>query len=234
MPSPERLRELAEATEPRLQLIAPFFVMPGSDVTEVLLIRHAQVPGGSTVEDAGLTELGLEQAEVLADYLQSLQIDGVYCSPARRAQETASRLAARQGLPVQVINDLRDVDNHVPRGVSFSDALVQEYGETEGNRRYELLRTGLNFDAFGSLMESSASLRARVVAAIEGVIAAHRGGRVAVISHGPPIASYVSHVLDSPADFVYYPRLTSISSVLAQGDRRQIQALNAMPHFGAL
>lgn len=234
MPSPEQLRELAQATEPRTQLVAPFFVMPGPDVTEVLLVRHAQVPEGSTGEDASLTEIGEEQAEVLAGFLAALSIDGVYAGPSNRARQTAAPLARRLGLDVEVIEALRDIDNDMPRGVSVIEALTERFGEADANRRYEALRGGWNMDLFGGLLESSASLRGRTVAAIDSAIAAHPGGRVVIVSHGPPIAAYVGSILNSAADFLFYPRLTSISVVLAREDRRQVQMLNATPHFGVL
>jgi broad specificity phosphatase PhoE len=235
MPSPERLRELASAREPRIQLVAPFFIMPGPDVTEVLLIRHAQVPEGGIEEDSALTDLGKEQAEVLAGYLASQPLAAVYASPSARAIATATPVASRQGLQIETLDGLRDLDNKLPRGASPQEALLQAFGEAEGKRRFELMvRGGWSLDLFGGLLESSASLRSRVTEAIDAIIAGHPGGRVAAISHGPTIAGYVGHVLGLEADFAFYPRLTSISVVLAQGERRMLQSLNATPHFGTL
>jgi broad specificity phosphatase PhoE len=216
-------------------MVAPFFVMPGPDVTQVFLIRHAQVPGGSTVEDSGLTSIGQEQARALADYLASTGIDGVYSSPSQRARQTATTLAQSHGLEVQVVDGLRDVDNHLPHGLSVSEAMVREFGVEEADCRQEQLRQhSLKFDVLGGLTESSDSLRQRAVTAIDSAIGEHPGGRVALVSHGPTIAAYVSEVIGSPDDFVFYPRLTSITIVLAQGERRQLQLLNGMPHFGVI
>ena len=234
MPTPERLRQLAEAAEPRAQFVAPFFLHPGPDVTEVLLIRHAQV-APSLGDDSGLTEDGQEQAEALAAHLASTEIDAVFASPTLRAQQTAAPTARVHGLDVVVVDGLRDVENHLPPGLSLIEAMEQRFGEAEAARRYELLvSNGLQFDVFEGLVESSQSLRARVVEAIEGIISANPGRRVAVFSHAPPIAAYVAHVMASPFDFVLYPRLTSISIVLARQERRQLQLLNATPHFGVL
>lgn len=234
MPSAERLRELSEASEPRMALVGPFFLLPGPDVTEVLLIRHAQVPESATMEDDPLTAVGREQAEVLGEFLARTRIDAVYTSPAARAQATAAALARRAGLEITAVEDLRDVDNRLPHGLSMQEALKQAYGEAEGSERYEKLRDGLNFDVFGDLMESSGEFRGRVVAAVERLIAAHPGGRIAVVTHGPTIAAYVSHVLGSRRDFVFYPRLTSLSVVLARDAKRELLSLNETPHFGVL
>jgi broad specificity phosphatase PhoE len=236
MPEPDRLRELAEATEPRLQLVAPFFLLPGPDVTEVLLIRHAQIPEGTLGGETALTDVGREQAQTLAAYLESPPLAAVYSSPADRARATAEIVAAPQGLEVGVLEGVRDVDSNLPHGLEPREALVQTYGEAEGARRYDaMVNGGWSFDLFGGeLLEGSASLRSRVAAAVDEVVSRHPGQRVVVVTHGPSIAAYVGQIMQSPADFAFYPRLTSITSVLAQGERRQVHLLNAMPHFGVL
>jgi probable phosphoglycerate mutase len=159
----------------------------------------------------------------------------MYASPSNRARETVEPLARRTGVEVTVLDDLRDIDNRFPHGNSVLEALAQELGEAEATRRFELMRnTGWSLDLFGGLLESSASLRSRTAAAIEGAVAAHPRGRILIATHAPPIAAYVAHVLDSPADFLFYPRLTSITVIMARGERRQLQMLNATPHFGVL
>jgi broad specificity phosphatase PhoE len=235
MPTPERLRELASATEPRFQLVAPFFIFPGPDVCELLLIRHAQVPEGAMGEDAALTPLGYEQADVLAGYLATGRIDAVYAAPSGRTRATAAAIARRHGLEVEVLDGLRDVDNHLPPALDTVDALMAEFGEAEGRQRYEAMTNGgWDLDLFGGLLESSTSLRGRVAATVDQIVSNHPGQRVAAVSHAPTIASYACHVLGSPADFAFYPRLTSITLILARGERRQLHLLNATPHFQAL
>ncbi len=235
MPTPERLRELARAPEPRAQLVEPFFLQPGADVAEVLLVRHAHVAGEPAGGDESLTDLGREQAATLADYLAGMDVAAVYSSPSSRARETIEPLAQRKGLAVTVLDDLRDVDNRFLHGKPVLEALAQEVGEAEAKRRFEeMRRTGWSLDLFGGLLESSASLRSRTAAAIDRVITAHPGERIVIVTHAPPIAAYVAHIVNSPADFLFYPRLTSITVVWAGGERHQLRLLNALPHFGVL
>ena len=67
MTLPERLQELAEAQEPRAGLTNLFFLSPGEGVTELFLIRHAQIGLSDDMGgDEHLTALGREQANVLA------------------------------------------------------------------------------------------------------------------------------------------------------------------------
>jgi probable phosphoglycerate mutase len=64
---------------------------------EILLIRHAQpawVVDGIGVNDPGLTELGHDQARLVAGRLgEDATIDELHVSTARRAQETAAPIA---------------------------------------------------------------------------------------------------------------------------------------------
>ena len=60
-------------------------------VTEIWLVRHADVYDDfEEVSDPPLSPLGRQQAERLAHRLKSLEIDAVYCSPHRRALQTAA------------------------------------------------------------------------------------------------------------------------------------------------
>jgi broad specificity phosphatase PhoE len=64
-------------------------------VTEVWLVRHADVYDGlMEVEDPPLSETGWKQARRLAERIRRVEVEAVYASPARRAQETARGLAA--------------------------------------------------------------------------------------------------------------------------------------------
>src|SRR5574341_2384099 len=83
-------------------------------VTELLLIRHAKQyidVYGVAVDwvDPPLTEHGEAQARLLAQALSTVHIDAVFASPLRRARSTAQPLADVHRLPVQIVDDLREV-----------------------------------------------------------------------------------------------------------------------------
>jgi probable phosphoglycerate mutase len=234
MTTPERLRELAEAQEPRAGFTSLFFLSPGEGVTELFLIRHAQVALSDDMgADEHLTELGQEQAAVLATYLSSrFRFDAVYASPTLRAQETAAPLAASQSLDVRVVEDLGDVKQLRPMDKPLPELLNEHGGEGAFEAYVERMRREMTFDAFAPFVESSADLRSRVVSAMDGIIGAHAGQRVAVVCHSPVIAVYLSVLAGTPRDFMFNPRLTSITRVLARGAERTIDFVNATPQFG--
>jgi len=234
MTLPERLRELAEAQEPRAGLTNLFFLSPGEGVTELFLIRHAQI---GLSEDMGgdehLTALGREQADVLAAYLQRYKFDAIYASPTLRAQQTAAPLAASQGLTVEVVEDLADVKQLRPLDKPLPELVNELAGEMGYEAFVERMRRDMTFDAFAPFVEASSDFRARVLGAMDAIIGAHPGQRVAVITHSPVIACYLAILVGTTRDFILNPKLTSLTRILARNTDRTIDFANATPHFEA-
>jgi probable phosphomutase (TIGR03848 family) len=84
-------------------------------MTVILLIRHGQndylsdrlagrLPG------VHLNEKGREQARRLGDMLADFPIKAIYASPLERAQETAEPIAKCQGLDVETMPELIEID----------------------------------------------------------------------------------------------------------------------------
>ena len=231
--NPDRLRELADVPDPRLTgaNAGIFFSTDGPDVTEVLFIRHGHIPVSGPSDDPNLTEIGREQAEALSIYLAGQKpFTALYSSPFRRTLQTAEAIAERQPLPIELMDELREVEAYVPEGTTLRDHLGEEAWQAYAER----MRLERTWDARREYGESSASVRHRAVEAVERAIARHPGGRIALVSHGPLIITYFAALLQSPYDLIFHPRLTSISVVWARGDARRPGAINAMPHFGVL
>jgi 2,3-bisphosphoglycerate-dependent phosphoglycerate mutase len=79
---------------------------------EIFLVRHAEsvvpTPGGPDEQTRPLTARGQRQAEELADVLAGVGPRAVVCSPYRRAVQTVQPTADRIGLPVIVVEGLRE------------------------------------------------------------------------------------------------------------------------------
>lgn len=171
---------------------------------ELVLIRHGlpvreeNEPG--TPADPPLSEEGHEQARRVAEWLAPEGFDAVWSSPQQRARQTAQPLADLLGLEVHVDEELCELDrNHhfyVP---------VEELKRT-GDPRYEQLLKGelygeVDLDTFGRI----ASL------AVERVIEAHPGERVAVFAHGGVINAFAAKVLGLDRWFFFATGYTSVS-----------------------
>jgi probable phosphoglycerate mutase len=193
---------------------------------ELLLIRHALPVRRELVvgaADPELSSAGRAQAEHLADYLAGERLDGVYTSPLRRAIETGAAVAARHGLEPVIVDDVAEWDRMSPEYVP-----VEELKAADDPRWRALVEGVWTSD------ESPAQFRARVLTAIEHVVDAHAGARVAVVCHGGVINTYLAAVLglDPSRPGFFYPNYTSIHRVMAAGTgQRSILTINETSHL---
>ena len=194
---------------------------------ELLLIRHALPIRREVVDgpaDPPLADAGLAQAALLGSYLASEPIDAIYSSPLARALQTAAPVAAAQGLPV-IIED----------GVAEYDRLSNEYIPIEeikaaGGQAWKDF-TASNWHGEGAF-DSPEEFNAIVIAAVEGLIARHRGHRIAVVCHGGVINGYLAHVLGIASAGFFYPNYTSIHRIAAAGSgERSIVTINETSHL---
>jgi broad specificity phosphatase PhoE len=65
-------------------------------------------------DDRPLTELGLKQAQSMADYLAQRGIDAVVSSPALRCRQSLEALSSQVGLPVRVDDGFCDTHGYRP------------------------------------------------------------------------------------------------------------------------
>lgn len=206
-------------------------MLTAGDATRLYLIRHAQSQGNTgedlTTGDPDLTEVGLEQAKRLGARMKEQKLDAIYASPMRRTRETAFAIADLLGLEVIPRHDLVEVQMGRP------DMDIRTLPEAEQAKVARRIAEEGTWDAFpGS--EGSAGARSRCKTAIDEIIAAHPGQRVAVVCHAGFIQTYVSVVLGHPRDYIFYPFNASIASIRAKGDRRVIWRLNDVAHLAGM
>jgi 2,3-bisphosphoglycerate-dependent phosphoglycerate mutase len=84
-------------------------------VTTILIARHGESDWNRErrwqgYADRPLTDRGREQARALAARLAHIELDAVYSSDLQRARDTAAVVAENQGLEVQAVPELREVD----------------------------------------------------------------------------------------------------------------------------
>ena len=150
-------------------------------MTTLLLARHGEtdwnrelrIQGSSDVE---LNELGRRQAHALAQELTDVDLDAIYASDLSRASATAAAVAATHGLEV----------THDPR------LRERSFGSWEGLTREDLdaLPPGSHHDG-----ETDDEVRARMLAAVSDIAAAHPGEQVLVVSHGAALNTLWHHAL---------------------------------------
>jgi phosphoserine phosphatase len=173
-------------------------------VTTILIARHGQSDWNQEKRwqghaDRPLTERGREQAQALADRLAHIELDAVYSSDLQRARDTAALVAESQGLEVQQLPELREVDVGSWSGLTRAEA---EERFPEGFMRW---RDGYPGWRDGETYEAMTD---RVLGAIDRIAAEHEGRRVLVVSHGGPIRAI--HAAALGLDVHAYRRLRPV------------------------
>lgn len=168
--------------------------------TQVLLLRHGQTAMSvqkryAGVTDAPLTDVGLAQAAAAAQRLAAVGLDAIVSSPLRRTRQTADAVAALCGLPVEVDDGFRETDFGQWEGLTFAE-VRERWADELGHWLADPLATPPGAESF-------ADAEARVLAALNRLLAAHTGQRVLVVSHVGPIKSLICSVLGAPPAAVF-------------------------------
>jgi phosphoserine phosphatase len=148
---------------------------------KILLIRHGET-AWNTAEifrgrvNVGLSEVGLKQAEMLAEYLKSKPLQAVYCSPLPRGAQTAGKIAELQRMKAQPMEEFNDQDFGEWEGVPRRDVQIR-YPEIFS---HWLVRPDLaRIPGAESLDEAGQ----RAMKGINLILARHESGTVAIVTH---------------------------------------------------
>ena len=193
---------------------------------ELLLIRHAlperiETQDGSPA-DPPLSAIGRTQAERMARWLEAEPIGAIYASPMRRARETADALARAVQVEVAIDADFVEMDHLSAVYVPLEQLKAEDYPRWQELIQRGGLYAGVDLVAF----------RRSVVGAVERAIAAHPGGRVAIVCHGGVINAWAGHVLGIADPFFVDVAYTGVSRFLAASTgERSVRSLNETAHL---
>lgn len=197
--------------------------------TRLFLIRHAEVEpkyhrtfGGRI--DMNLSDLGHEQAQVLARYLERHSFNAIYASPMKRVQQTLAPLVKNGHPPPQTIDDLREVDFGDWTGLVW-EQVQEKFGVSPYKWLMELEHARM------PNAETGAELCERLAPVLKDMISAHAGQTVAVFCHGGIIRAALSVLLELPlvktaAFEVDYASVTQVKIGL---HGNEVQLLNFAP-----
>lgn len=176
--------------------------------------------------DIELDEIGLQQAQRIADRLEREPISAIYCSPLRRARSTAEAIAARFNLPVTPDARLMEYDFGVISGMTWNE--VTENHPDLANR---WLEDPWAVPVAGS--EGRVNFAARVMSAMQDICAQHPADHVAIVAHGGTFGVYFTAMLglDLNRRHPFHFGNTSLSLVEVHEDVFHIHSLNNMCHL---
>ena len=200
---------------------------------ELHVVRHADaVPESDETftiyddyEAHPLSARGRAQADAVAERFAELDVAAVYASPIRRARETADAIAAVAGVHVRDESGVREIAIG-PTG----DAMALR------DRLAWLAMIAMRDGSWAGIpgTEPSASVRARMLGALDAIAARHPGERVAVVSHAGAINAALGAIASSDHDFLFPLANASVSVLRIGGGRRLLMSANETAHLAAI
>lgn len=153
--------------------------------TQFWLVRHGETEWNASRRlqgwlDIPLSQVGIKQAEQLAEYLQSsafaVSIDAVFSSDLNRAFETANIAAGHFGHPVHASQELRERCYGIYEGrdwATLNELRANNVG-VDFRDPQQAVENGESLHSFGS----------RITTAFEALARQYKGQRILVFSHG--------------------------------------------------
>jgi broad specificity phosphatase PhoE len=162
----------------------------------LILIRHGETDHNVEQRicgwtDSALSQRGARQAQLLGAHVAGAYrgIDRLCASPLQRAWLTAQAIADRLALPIERLDDLREIHFGDLEGLdvpAFQERHPEIYARWSEPADLDLRWPG---------GESRAEFRDRVRRALTPLERESRSRQVAVVSHGGVIGSYLAHLL---------------------------------------
>ena len=160
---------------------------------EILLVRHGATDWnlqgrcqGSS--DRELSEAGERQAREIARSLSGENLSAVYSSRLIRARRTAHFISEPHGLPVQIEDDVRELDHGALEGLTF-EQIKAEFPEFI--RRWRTEPAELQVPGGERLID----VQRRAWEGLNRIAQRHQGSKtVVVVSHNFPILGIICHI----------------------------------------
>lgn len=150
--------------------------------TRFYLIRHGETEWNKQRiyqgwTDIELSETGKQQAELLGNRFQKLDLDAIYVSPLKRAIATAEPIAEAKGIELVLDEHFKEINFGEWEGNSVPQ-LTEKYGEPF-QKFYDnpFLHTFPGEGSFDRVIERS-------VKGFELLLEKHKGQTVGIVSHG--------------------------------------------------
>jgi broad specificity phosphatase PhoE len=198
----------------------------------IYLIRHAETTWNAERRvqgklDAPLSERGVRQVGALVDALRQVRFAALYASPLPRAMLTARPVAEAQGLTVQGVDDLREIDQGAWEG-----RFIHDVETTDGATLRAWSQTPDVVRMPGG--ETLAEVQARAMRALTGLAARHAGDTIAVVAHGGVNKTLLLAVMGAPLSSYWRVRQhNACFSILEfDGDAARVITLNEIAHLG--
>lgn len=208
------------------------FTHPSGGRTEFFFVRHGRTEGNARRilvgrTDLPLDDLGVRQAVAVAEHFAaSSSPDVIIASPLLRARATAQAIADRLSLPVEIEDDLAELNFGDYEGRSF-DEIADEEPELAAQFR------DIEMDAHWPGGERQSDFHERVRRVVLSLATRYAAHTAIVVAHGGVLGSLASQLLGTPPnDWARYQfRNCSVTHLEMSADRSVIHRLNDVAHL---
>lgn len=195
----------------------------------IIFLRHGQARNNTERLLAGrapgipLTETGVKQANDIGQFLKSLDVSHIYCSPIERAHNTAEIVGKHTG-HVPTVDD-RLVELEMGK---FSGMPYDEIFQKHGNVFLKFYQGDPTIAENG--VETFDQVRRRVLDIVDHVMGEHRDQNVVLVTHMDPIKAMISNVLSlNPRSlFELIVANASLTIFREEQNKLSVSAINAM------
>ena len=194
-----------------------------------LFLRHGQAKNNVERILAGrtkgypLTELGIQQAGMIGDFLKPFNISKIYCSPIERAEQTAKIVANKVGLSSDVDERLTEIDMG-----NFSGMHYDEMFAKHGNVFLKFYQGHPIVEKNG--IETFSNVKKRVLDMVNHCSRKHDGENILLVTHMDPIKSMISTVLQPKPESLYELIIRNASLTILKSEQSSFSmiAINSM------
>ncbi len=181
--------------------------------TTVYFVRHCE-PNFENHDDMSreLSGKGMEDRRLVSEFLSDKGVTAVFSSPYKRAVDTISDFAGRNGIKIHIIED-------------FRERRVGEWTEDFADfsrRQWE------NFDFRLPLGESLNEVQKRNISALQAVLKENEGGTLVVGSHGTALSTIINFY-DTSFGFEDFERIKSLMPWIVRFDFEGNRCIGIVP-----
>ncbi|HLQ04825.1 MAG TPA: histidine phosphatase family protein [Verrucomicrobiae bacterium] len=193
-------------------------------MTTFFFVRHGESEANAAHRfsgrtDSPLTERGRKQAEVVAAALDAVPFDRIVATPLSRSLDTALVIGRRRKMPVDVVNDLIEIDVGDRTGATFDEIRGLPDWKDDG------------FVAWPS-GETLEQVLERALRAVRRIHRESEGGTVLVIGHGGVTRILVSHFLGILPKLDRSPATnTNVTVIVTDGETGRVERLFESAHI---
>jgi alpha-ribazole phosphatase len=194
----------------------------------LLLARHGQSVANAVrrfqgIQDVPLSDLGRRQAAALGAALRGGRLVHVYASPLERARLTAEAVVAELGVPLTLVDDLRELSLGEWEGCTVDEIRAQP-----GDPYARWVRDPERHRPPGG--EPLQTVQERALRVVDAIAAAHPDGEeVLVVSHGGVISACLAHWLGLPLSSIW--RLTVGNGSVSRVAPPRVLSVNETAHL---